>query len=123
VHAVDVILADRDHVFFDYQPKHTSRVVCEKFRGFSGYVQADAHAAANLFSLVASCELDALDPEDYLADVIRVMPYWPRDRYLELAPKYWARTPARLDAVEMDRPLGPVTVPPPHNAREQALTR
>ena len=39
-----VVLADRDHVFFEYQPKHTSDAVCEMFRGFSGYIQADAHA-------------------------------------------------------------------------------
>jgi transposase len=269
-----VILADRDHVFFDYQPKHTSRAVCEMFRGFSGYVQADAHAiydalfrgeattgppptevgcfshcrrnfwdaaackhrlgveglrridaifkadrqlatlapakrqtqrhthvrplvdaffewvkeeharprerglvskalgyavhqqaplrrlledgrlrlennaaeralrtiatgrkswiffgsddhahaAANLFSLVASCKLHALDPEDYLANVLRVMPYWPRDRYIELSPKHWAHTRTRLDPSEMARPLGRVTVPPPHAAQEQALT-
>ncbi|MEY2935270.1 MAG: hypothetical protein RL033_6019, partial [Pseudomonadota bacterium] len=36
-----------------------------------------ASAAANLFSLLASCKLHMLDPEAYLADVIRVMPYWP----------------------------------------------
>lgn len=39
-----VVLADKDHVFFEYQPKHTSAAVCEMFRGYSGYVQADAHA-------------------------------------------------------------------------------
>ena len=44
--------------------------------------------AANLFSLIASCVLHGLDVESYLADIIRVVPYWPRKRYLELAPKY-----------------------------------
>ncbi len=39
-----VVLADRKHVFFEYQPKHTSAAVCDMFRGFSGYIQADAHA-------------------------------------------------------------------------------
>ena len=39
-----VVLADKDHVFFEYQPKHTSAAVCDMFRGFSGYIQADAHA-------------------------------------------------------------------------------
>ena len=38
-----VVLADRDHVFFEYQPKHTSEAVCAMFKGFKGYVQADAH--------------------------------------------------------------------------------
>jgi len=62
--------------------------------------------------LIASCKLRSLDPERYLAEMIRVMPYWPRDRYLELAPAYWAQTRARLDPVELDAELGSVTVPP-----------
>ena len=77
-----------------------------------------ASAAANLFSLLASCKLHALDPEAYLTDVIRVMPYWPRDRYLELTPKYWARTRARLDPIELARPLGHVSVPGPLSPKE-----
>lgn len=81
-----------------------------------------ASAAANLFSLVASCKLHGLDVEAYLADVIRVMPYWPPDRYVELAPKYWPRTRARLDVEEMKRPLGHITVPTPLTAEEQAST-
>jgi hypothetical protein len=262
-----VVLADKKHVFFEFQPKHTSAAVCEMFRGFSGYVQADAHtiydalfrgdsvedgnappievacwaharrrlweaavsgfavgregllrvrklyeldqawsklppsarlqkrqtvlapfvdeffawvhaqndlssqerglvtkalgyairqelalrrflddgrlrmdnnssenalrivatgrkawlffgsddhaqAAANLYSLIAGCKLHSLDPERYLAEMIRIMPYWPRDRYLELAPAYWAQTRARLDPVELKAELGFITVPP-----------
>jgi hypothetical protein len=265
-----VVLADKDHVFFEYQPKHTSDAVCEMFRGFKGYIQADAHcvydalfrgdavdegaqaptevacwsharrkvweaavttkepaareallriralfkveetwtslapkqrharrqrvsrpmlddffpwaeavfervrgirgpvasafgyiirqrdalrrflddgrlrlenndseralrssiavgrkawlffgsgdhaqSAANVFSLIASCVLHRLDAESYLAELIRVVPYWPRDRYLELTPKYWARTRASLDERELKLPVGRVTVPPP----------
>ena len=78
-----------------------------------------AYPPANLFSLVASCKLHGLDPESYLADVIRVMPYWPRARYLELSPRYWAETRGRLDAGELARPLGHVTVPPPRAAEEE----
>jgi len=81
-----------------------------------------ATAAANLFSLVASCKLHRLDVEAYLTDVIRVMPYWPPDRLLELAPKYWRDTHARLDPEEMKLPLGRVTVPPPPTAEEQSAT-
>ena len=47
----------------------------------------------------------------YLDDVLRVLPYWPRDRFLELAPFRWSTTRAKLDAAEMDRPLGTITVP------------
>ena len=39
-----VVLADQDHIFFEYQREHTSKAVCEMFRGFTGYIQADAHA-------------------------------------------------------------------------------
>ena len=260
-----VVLADCDHIFFEYQPKHTSEAVCEMFRGYSGYIQADAHAiydvlyrgeattgppprevacwshcrrhfweaacakaplgrealfrirnlfrldqswaslppaqrhslrteklrpfvdeffewaheqhgrvkaerglvasafgyairqeqalrrflddgrlrmennaserslrsiavgrkawlfcgsddhagaAANLFSLIASCKLHRLDPELYLKEIVRVMPYWPRLRYLELAPKYWPSTRARLEPSELAREIGPITLPP-----------
>lgn len=262
-----VVLADKKHVFFEYQPKHTSDAVCEMFRGFSGYIQADAHvvydalfrgdavddasdapvevacwaharrrfweaavsgfavgreglfrirklyeldeswrslppvarhakrqsvlkpfvdeffdwvraqndltgqvrglvnkalgyavrhelalrrfledprlrldnnssenalrvvstgrkawlffgsddtaeAAANLYSLIASCKLHGIDPELYLAEVIRILPYWPRERFLELAPAYWAHTRGRLDPVELAAELGHITVPP-----------
>jgi transposase len=275
-----VVLADKDHVFFEFQPKHTSAAVCEMFRGFKGYIQADAHAiydaifrgearaapddpapqevgcwshgrrkaweaavvgkepaareallrmgklfeledeckplapaqrharrqlvsrplvddffawvkpqyarvkgtrglvatafgyavrqeaalrrflddgrlpltnnhseralrgiasgrrawlffgsddhasaAANLFSLIASCELHRLDPETYLAEIIHVLPFWPRDRYLELAPKYWAGTRARIPAAELDVEIGNITVPPPPPSPEQPATR
>jgi len=38
-----VLIAHRDHVFFEYMPKETSASVAEMFRGYSaGYVQADA---------------------------------------------------------------------------------
>lgn len=70
-----------------------------------------AHAAANLFSLIASCQLHRLDPETYLAEIFRVLPYWPRHRYLELAPKYWAATRARLIESELALPVGHITVP------------
>lgn len=80
-----------------------------------------AEAAANLLSLVASCKLHGLDPEAYLAEVIHVMPYWPRDRYLELSPLYWTRTRARLDERELARDLGPITVPPALPPEEQPM--
>ena len=78
------------------------------------FVGSDDHAeaAANLFSLVASCKLHRLDPEAYLRDLFRVLAHWPRDRYLELAPRYWAETRARLDARELEAELGFLTVPP-----------
>lgn len=79
-----------------------------------------AQSSANLFSLIASCQLHGLDAEAYLADVIRLLPYWPRERYLELAPKYWAATRARLDQRELELPLGHVTVPPPASEEQSS---
>jgi hypothetical protein len=82
-----------------------------------------AQAAANLFSLIASCILHGLDPEGYLADIFRVLPYWPRDRYLELAPKYWSATRARLFEAELALPLGHITVRPAPAPEQQASAR
>lgn len=79
------------------------------------FVGSDDHAeaAANIFSLVASCKLHGLDPEVYLRDALRVVAHWPRDRFLELAPKNWAATRARLVAAQLAMPVGPLTIPPP----------
>jgi hypothetical protein len=78
------------------------------------FVGSDEHgeAAGHVFSLIASARLHRLDPEGYLRDLFRVLAYWPKDRYLELAPKYWAQTRARLDAGEIAAEIGPLTVPP-----------
>ena len=78
------------------------------------FVGSDDSAAwtCTLVSLVASCGLHALDPEAYLRDLFRVLPSWPTDRMLELAPKYWLATRARLRDQELALPLGPITVPP-----------
>jgi len=62
-------------------------------------------------SLIASCALHKLDPEAYLGDLFRVLPSWPQTRMIELAPRYWAQTRARLDPFQLAMPLGPITVP------------
>jgi transposase len=79
------------------------------------FVGSDDHAvsAGNLFSLIASARLHRLDPEEYLRDLFRVLGQWPKDRYLELAPKYWATTRARLVPTELAKEVGPLTIPPP----------
>ena len=71
-----------------------------------------AEAAAAIFSLIASCRLHRLDPFAYFDEVLRLLPYWPRERYLELAPDQWAATRARLDPDELAMPIGSFTVPP-----------
>jgi transposase len=77
------------------------------------FVGSDDHgyAAGHLFSLIASARLHRLDPELYLRDLFRVLAHWPPDRYLELAPKYWVKTRASLDASELAAEVGPLHVP------------
>src|SRR5690606_34347830 len=70
-----------------------------------------AEAAAAIFSIIASCRLHGIDPFVYLDEVLRVLPYWPQDRYLELAPQHWGATRARLAPSELERPLSHITVP------------
>ncbi len=79
------------------------------------FVGSDDHAesAAQLFSLVASARLHGIDPEAYLRDLFRVLGHWPRDRYLELSPRYWFKTRARLDPRELALEIGTLTIPAP----------
>ena len=79
------------------------------------FVGSDDHgqAAGNLLTLIASARLHKLDPEGYLRDIFRVLPHWPRDRYLELAPRYWRITRARLRRDELEREVGWLTIPEP----------
>jgi transposase len=75
---------------------------------------SDSHAesAAAIFSLIASCRLHGIDPQLYLDEVMRLLRYWPKERYLELAPNYWRGTRGNLDPVELQADLCPFTVPP-----------
>jgi transposase len=88
------------------------------------FVGSDDHGAAagHLFTLIASARLHGLDPESYLRDLLRVLAYWPEDRYLELAPKHWAATRARLDPDELKREIGTLTVPAPPHAQVSPST-
>jgi hypothetical protein len=70
-----------------------------------------AEAAAAIFSLIASCRLHRIDPFTYFDEVLRVLPYWPRDLYLELAPAHWIATRACLDPKELAAPIASFTVP------------
>ena len=71
-----------------------------------------AEAAAAIFSVIASCRLHGIDPFTYLDEILRVLPYWPHDRYLELAPAQWRGTRARLVPEQLESPISHITVPP-----------
>ena len=47
-------------------------------------------------SLIASCKLHKICPQRYLECVLRLAPHWSQRRMLELSPKYWRTTAARL---------------------------
>jgi transposase len=74
---------------------------------------SDDHAksTAALYSVVASARLHGLDPEEYLRCMIRLVPLWPADRMLELAPLFWIRTRARLDATQLAADFGYINIP------------
>lgn len=76
------------------------------------FVGSDDHGTAtgHILSLIASARLHGLDAELYLRDMIRVLCHWPRDRYIELAPKYWAKTRSRLDTDQLAAEYGPLDV-------------
>jgi transposase len=74
-----------------------------------------AEAAAAIFSIIATCRLHAIDPFVYFDEVLRVLPYWPHDRYLELAPPNWLATRSRLEPEQLTAPIAEFTVPPPRS--------
>lgn len=86
-----------------------------RIRDASLFAGSELHAqsAGHILSLIASARMHHLDPEHYLRDIIRVLPFWPRNRHLELAPKYWADTRARIDSRELDAEVGFLRVPEP----------
>lgn len=58
------MIADRDHILFDYLEKENGPAIYERFRGFNGYVQADAKAVFNLlFADAAELKKKAADLE------------------------------------------------------------
>ena len=74
---------------------------------------SDIHAesAAAILTLIATSRVHRIETRQYLDELMRVLPYWPSTRYLELAPQNWAATRARLDPKELAELVGPITVP------------
>lgn len=75
--------------------------------------QEHAESAGELMSLIASARLHKLNPQQYLNELIRVLPHWPTGRYLELSPARWEATRERLSPAELALEIGHLTVPPP----------
>lgn len=51
--------------------------------------EGGAQAACTVFTLVGSCMLQGIDPQQYLVDVLGRLPDWPANRVTELTPKAW----------------------------------
>lgn len=64
------------------------------------FVGSDDGALVNtvFVSLLASARLHQLDPLVYLRDLFCLIPSWPKQRLLELAPAYWKQTLEQPDA-------------------------
>lgn len=60
-----------------------------------------AHWNAVVVSLVASCQLHGIEPWAYLRDVLTLLPAWPVNRALELAPKLWNETRQKPEAQQL----------------------
>jgi transposase len=77
------------------------------------FVGSEDGALANtvFVSLIASCEMHGIEPWAYLRDLLHLLPDWPKNRVLELAPAYWQQTlqqeeaKRRLDANPLRRAL------------------
>lgn len=50
---------------------------------------------ATLVTLLASCQMHGIEPIGYLRDLLCLMPSWPQQQVLDLAPAYWSTTTAR----------------------------
>jgi len=42
-----------------------------------------AEGAAAIFTVIATSRLRRIEPQRYLEELMRVLPYWRRDRYIE----------------------------------------
>ena len=57
--------------------------------------EGGAAVAADCYTLVQSCMLQGIDPEEYLFDLLQRLPDHPSSRVGELTPAAWAREKRR----------------------------
>lgn len=110
--AMQVFLRD-GRLRLDNNPSEGELRKVVRIRDACFFAGSDEHAesAAGLLTVLASAKLHQLNPERYLRDLIRVLPFWPRERYLELSPKYWVSTRASLDEGQLDAEVGVIEMP------------
>jgi len=88
------MLADRDHVLFEYLEKENGKTVQALFRGYSGYVQADAKSVFNLiFADAGELEKKAPDLEHDGCERVEVGCWYHARR------RFWEATVAKSHVV------------------------
>jgi hypothetical protein len=77
------------------------------------FIGSDEHAesTAAIMTAIASSRVNGLDPNSYLRDMLRVLPHWPKERLLELAPTRWLVTRSTLNQAQLEAEMGPLDVP------------
>jgi transposase len=111
---------DDGRLRLDNNPSESALRKVIMIRDSALFAGSDEHAASagHLMSLIATARLHGLDPEIYLRDLIRVLPSWPRERYLELTPKFWRSVRERIDPSQLTAEVGAVDVPAPASAEQ-----
>lgn len=76
-------------------------------------------------TLLASCQLHGLEPLGYLRDLLCLLPGWPVQRVLELAPVKWTANKSAAGQSRATRASGWITPVStrPQLAKRRALTR
>ena len=77
------------------------------------FIGSDEHAqsTAAIMTTIASVRVNKVDPHSYLRDMLRVLPHWPKERLLELAPTRWATTRGKLNQAQLEAEMGPLALP------------
>ena len=68
---------------------------------------------ATIVSLLASAKMHRHEPWQYIRDLCRLLPVWPKHRALELCPRDWAITRAKLRDDQMEPSYGHIDIPAP----------
>ncbi|MBE7449467.1 MAG: transposase domain-containing protein [Kofleriaceae bacterium] len=116
------VLDDGDLPWTTRAPSALRKIVVGRKNWLFYGTDTHAEAAAAVFSLIATCRLHELGPFSYLDEVLRVLPSWPRERYLELAPQRWRHRAGSIRP-ELERPIARIAVPPLAEAAATSASR
>jgi len=130
----------KDFAFFEYAPRETSDAVVDLFKGFTGYVQADAKsiydvlypapnaepsdddcAELGCWSDARRCCASTTTPASENCAASRSVASRGSSSAATItrrppqrsSPHAWAQTRARLDKAQLAMQIGPLTLPPP----------